>query len=602
MKLGSLALLLALAAPAEEAPFIQSLQIRGTRRPVELETHAGQSLDRAQLERDVRRLWETGWFEDVRVEAEENSEGIHLVFTLRDKPRLYLRRVVLEPERGRRKLNLPAGTAVDKVLARRVAAALRRQLVEEGHADAQVEAELIPTGFQEADLRLRVEPGPRYQVAEVRFSGQPGMNPKELREALRATRRRRLLPGIPGLWGGWRLLPPFSQQGLEADRERLRGFYLSRGYFEAEVRLAGVEFDEKEVTVTFAVDAGPRYRVRRLKLTGSEAAQEFEPDLRGEFSPQTLCACLLEAQRNAESAGVLDFSARLEIEPAESPPWAGLVGEDWSAEDEEQAASAEQLLSAEEGDGGSWVNLTATVEAGPPHRVRRIEFRGHRSFSDATLRRAWELEEGEPFDPRKLRRSLARMNQLGFFEPLSSESVTLIRHSEERQVDVTVWLEEAKRGRWSVSGPLGPAGLFNPFQFSVSSRLPGWGRGALELSTYYATFSLLAFSQPVVRVLSVVPETRLLPLVSIRRPYLPGQRWQSGFLFAPQLGPEATLRSYALTHARQAALGLLEGETPGTPGLRVPVVWRVEEEGAERLQPAGHLFCEAPKPRLRWLR
>ncbi len=88
-----LALLLCPALRAADGPFIQALQIRGSGRPVEIETHAGQTLDRARIARDVRRLWATGWFEDIRVETSETPEGIQVVFTLVEKPRLYLRRV-----------------------------------------------------------------------------------------------------------------------------------------------------------------------------------------------------------------------------------------------------------------------------------------------------------------------------------------------------------------------------------------------------------------------------------------------------------------------------------------------------------------------------
>ena len=230
-----LALLLCPALRAADGPFIQALQIRGSGRPVEIETHAGQTLDRARIARDVRRLWATGWFEDIRVETSETPEGIQVVFTLVEKPRLYLRRVVFEPESRKRPLGLKQDAPVDAAWAQQVAAALRRQLIEEGYAEAAVESELIPVGFQQADLLLRVEPSRRTRVREVRFTGSPGLPPEELRRALRSTRARRLLPGVPGLWRGWRLFPPFSDARLRADLERLRSLYLSRGYFDARV-------------------------------------------------------------------------------------------------------------------------------------------------------------------------------------------------------------------------------------------------------------------------------------------------------------------------------------------------------------------------------
>jgi surface antigen-like variable number repeat protein len=102
-----------------EGPLIESLQIRGTRRPLEMETRAGQTLDLARIERDVHRLRATGWFDDIRVDSSEPTPGLQLTFTLVERPRLYLRRVVFQPARERRPLDLGKRASVDVVLARR---------------------------------------------------------------------------------------------------------------------------------------------------------------------------------------------------------------------------------------------------------------------------------------------------------------------------------------------------------------------------------------------------------------------------------------------------------------------------------------------------
>lgn len=573
--------LLSLLPCRGEEPFIQTLQVRGHTRGVELETHAGQGLDRAGLERDLRRLWATGQFEDIHIESTESPEGLQLVFTLAERPRLYLRRVEFEPARERRPLGLKPGAPVDAVWARQVAAALRRQLVEEGHRDAAVAAELIPVGFQAADLRLRVEPGPAYRVEEVRFSGSPRMKPGELQGTLLATRIRRLLPGVPGLWGGWRLHPAFSQQGVEADLARLQSFYLSRGYFDARVSLAGVDFAEDKATITYAVEAGPRYRVSGVEVAGASPTEELAPDVEGNYPAQALCRSLLEAQESSERQGALNFAARVEVEPSQP------------------ASPAESLPS-----GDHWVNLTSAAEAGPPYTLGRIEFRGHHAVSDLTLRRALPLEEGEWFDRAALRRGLARLNETGLFEPLTEGDVVAGLDPEKRLVHLTLWLREKPRGRWTLAGPLGPLSLAGPLQFSIGSRLPAWGRGPLELSTYTATFSLLVFSQPALRALSLAPRRSWLPLVGLERSYLPGQRWQSGFLVAPQLGWQGMLTSYGLTQARHRLLGALATDPGAGDGLAVPVRWRAAkaERGSAEPRPLGHLLCEASKPRWAWLR
>ena len=594
-----LGLLLSAPASAEDGLFIQHLQIRGSARPVELETHAGQRLERARIARDIRRLWATGWFEDVRVETAPAPEGLHVVFTLAEKPRLYLRRVEFEPAGERRPLGIKSGRAVDNMFAHQVAAALRRQLLEEGYAEAEVAAELIPAGFQEADLLLRVEPGRRYHVEQVLFSGNPGLKSEELKQALRLTRGRRLLPGLPGLWKGWVLRPPFSERRVEADVAQLHSLYLSRGYFEAQIGLAEVEITGNKATLTIGVESGPGYHVRETRVRGAEPGDELEPRLGGEFPAGDLCHCLREARRRAESTGQLDFAVQLRIEAAQAPPWAFLANRAPQTPPERQ----EEAAAANTPRGEKWVALTASIASGPGYTVGRIEFRGHHSFGDPTLRRALQLREGDLFDRSWLRRSLARLNRLGFLEPVREDDVRLFRDPEGRRVHVIITVREKKRGRWSLSGPLGPLSLTGPLQFALSSRLPAWGRGPLELSTYNATFGLLAFSQPALFGLGLLPKTHLLPLVALERPFLPGQGWQSGFLLSPQLGWRGTLAHYGFTQARQGARAALRSHPADPLGLTVPVWWGPDEDdGTAAARFAGVLRCDASRPRWAWLR
>lgn len=572
---GTVALLVSLSlgspSSAAEGPFIQTLQLAGTGRRVQLETHAGQRLDPVRVERDVHALWATGWFEDVRVDVAQGDEGARVFFTVVEKPRLFLRRVVFEPETEKRELSLEPDSRIDNVRARRAAAALRQQLVAQGHADAEVSAKLVPAGFQQADLVLRVDPGPQYQVRTVQFTGEPGVEPDELRSRLHATRSRRLLPGIPGLWKGWTLHPAFTEAGIEADLARLRWFYLSRGHLGARVGLAGADFEGEDVALTIEVEAGPRYRVGEIKVDNAEAVEPVEGFPDGAFPVQALCRCLLEQQRVAEKDGRVDFSARLMVEPGEEAP------------DSDR------------------VDLTARIQSGPAYLVERIEFRGHHAFSDATLRRALTLKEGELFDAEELRRSLARLNQLGFLEPVTQSDVRLLTDSGGGRLRLVITVREKDRGRWLVSGPFGPTSVAGPFQLAVGSRLPAVGRGALELSTYYASLNLLAFTAPAVPALLLAQRRNLLLLPALERPELPGQKWQSGFTLSAQLGWQGMAASYGIGKARRALRESLE-EGPAAPGLAVPVVWRKETDTPFPREPKGALLCRAPRSRWTWAR
>jgi outer membrane protein assembly factor BamA len=458
-------------ADITENPIILGLRIEGTRRPLDIETRIGEELDRERIARDFRRLWATGWFDDIRVELSRpaslttfgaNGEciysvvsiggesgqrpsegervatqdpvarescGVFVVFKLVERPRYLLRRVRFHPASRQYPAEISAGTLIDKRLAHQTAAKLQEKLVDEGYHDATIRTQIVPVDSRQADLDVWVQPGPRYQVHHVRFSGNLGLSEEELQQALHQTRTRGALPGLGNFWKRWES-PPFSQRLVEADLEVLRSFYFSLGYWDNVIQVQTIEFDENEAAVTIAVESGRRYTTSSTEIAGDATKTETISPSDSDSSTESLCHCLRRAQRKAERAGNLDFAVHLEVRSLgkrDSP---------------ESATQPEQTL-----DRGPQASLRARLEPGPSYKIGRIDFQGNHSFGDLTLRRALLLNEGEPFDYSKLRGSLSRLNQMGFFEILTQDQVRMVRDPATNQVGLTLELKEKPRGR-----------------------------------------------------------------------------------------------------------------------------------------------------------
>lgn len=446
-----------------------------------------------------------------------------------DTGRLYIRHVVFEPRSEKQALKIQPGASINSSGVREAAETIRKQLMENGYREASVKAELVPAGARQVDLRLTVDRGPRYRVEQVQFTGDTALRPAELKRALRPYH------------------VPYCDGAIRTSLARLQSLYVSRGYFDAQVRLAQVQTIRPRVALTFSVQPGPRYRVHG-----------------GDFPAPEICRCLLDARRQAEHRGVLDFGASVQLEPSAGP---------------------------------NQLSFVSRTDPGLPYTVGRIEFRGNHRFGDLTLRRAIALDEGVLFDWERLRRSVGRLNQLNLFEPLGEQDIQVDRDDNARRANITFWMREKPRGRWFLSGPAAPPVLAGPLQASIITRLPAWGRGLAEGSTYYFSLSLLVFSRPIARLLPFAPHGRLLPLAGLARPPLPGQGWWSGFYFSPQLGWKATLAGYGMAQAHRGVRGLLRSDSPGVLPLAVPVEWA---DGTP--VNAGSLVCQPPRSRLSTLR
>jgi hypothetical protein len=285
----------------------------------------------------------------------------------------------------------------------------------------------------------------------------------------------------------------------------------------------------------------------------------------GPSAVTALCACLLDARRAAENQGRLDFAAEVE------------VGAWHQLHDQSEVGARHQLHDRSEI--GAWHqlhDLTARISMGSAHTVGRITFTGHSGVNDSTLRRAMTLYERDLFDVGRLRRSVARVNDLGLFEPLTLADLSIVPRADGVTADVTVPLRERKRRWWSVSGPMVPG--LGPLRASVASRLPPWGRGIFETATYFISLNVAGLSKP---------------FLALERPVIPGQELLSGFAISPALAPRGMLTHYGRTHLARGLGAMLDYEMDDP--LAVPVT----SAGHALAEP---LVCVPPKPRLWWLR
>ena len=78
--------------PAGTPQTIYQIRVIGNRRiPKEtilarLFTHVGDDYDAISIERDFNSLWNTGYFDDLRIEREDSEKGIILDVFVREKP------------------------------------------------------------------------------------------------------------------------------------------------------------------------------------------------------------------------------------------------------------------------------------------------------------------------------------------------------------------------------------------------------------------------------------------------------------------------------------------------------------------------------------
>jgi outer membrane protein insertion porin family len=408
------------------------------------------------VERDFNSLWNTGYFDDLRIEKINGTGCLQLIIYVREKPTISeinykgLNAVsvsdVLERMK-KEKVGVSVESQYDPTKVKREEVVLQELLGEHGHQFAVIKTEVKTIPPARVALTFVVKEGPTVKVGKIQFTGNTALNHRELVAAM-----KNLKPiGIPHSIFLENIFPrTFDASKLDEDADRVRQAYRDKGYFKANtgepqtnVRNAGGvnpftlhPSTGKRVDIVIPIEEGERYRLGGITFTGNKAysnqkalrAQFAQKD--GEYFNATLFGKGIENLRKAYGEG-----GYINMVPSPVP----------------RVDEAKKL-----------VYLDIDIDEGKQFYVSRIEFTGNTLTRDKVIRRELLIEEGQVYNSRLVDLSLLRLNQLNYFDVLKTEQdVESRQNADAGTVDLLIKLHEKGKNSIGLNG--GVSGLSGSF-------------------------------------------------------------------------------------------------------------------------------------------
>lgn len=225
----------------------------------------------------------------------------------------------------------------------------------------------------------------------------------------------------------------YSREQLTGDLERLESYYLDNGYVEFNIDSTPISItpDRKEVYITIDVTEGSQYVVSKVDLAGDLVDAE---DL--------LRAAVFVRPGQIYSQGLVTGTEEIMVQ------FLGNLG----------YAFAEATGVPEVNDEDETVEVTFFIEPGKRTYVNRIDFSGNLATADDVLRREMRQLESAPASSLQIEQSKVRLQRLGYFETVESDTVEVAGTDD--QVDVSFDVSEQNFGAISFQVGTGGGGNF----------------------------------------------------------------------------------------------------------------------------------------------
>ena len=438
---------------------IADVQVRGNVRiegeaiKKAVQTTAGDVFSEKQLSEDLKSIYRMGYFEDVRVSAQDTDAGKVVYFDVKERPTvrkiLFKNNVLFDSEELMKEISITRGSIVNISDIQRNIKQLEQLYKNKNYYNVKITYALLPEDNNQADIEFTIEKGDKFRIQKISFEGNKVYSDKELKKIIK-TSEKGLIMWMVSSAGDLKM------DVLSQDVARLTAHYHDNGYINARIgdpeilygrspAEGGDEGQEKGIFITFKIEEGKQYKVGKVSLSGDLI--EDEKSLR-------------ERLRVTEKAVFNRSELRMDL----------MRLNDLYADKGYYYVDIYPKTSVN--DEALTVDIDYVIHKGEPVYFDEIIITGNSKTRDKVIRRQLDFYEQALYSGKKLKRGISRLYRLNYFENVG---VDVIEKKAENKIDLKIEVEEKPTGEFSFGGGYGSQERF--FASASISQFNLLGRG-----------------------------------------------------------------------------------------------------------------------------
>ncbi len=374
----------------------------------------GQEYKEAYLSQDIKRIYATGFFSNVEIDPKDINGGVKLIVSVEEKPAV--EKVIIKGNRviPRKKLldafGIQEGEFLDERKIKDAISKIKDLYFTKGYNNASISYKIRENGLGKADLCVNIAEGARERVVKISVVGNKAFKDSQIIKLLE-TKRASLIfnKGI------------FEKERLDNDMLRIQAFYMKHGYINAKATYEIAECKSpSDKKIVIVIKEGPMYYVGKISIQGNSIIpkerlfNEIKIKTGDVFNPE-------EVDKQAKELQDIYF--------------------------ERGYAYTKVFPQTYVNDGDNTVDIVFSIKESGPIYIRQIKIEGNVKTKDKVIRREMRVYPGEKFNGKKLRRSLQRLMNLGYFEEVGFD---LLDTDKPDTKDLLVKVKEQQTGTFSI--------------------------------------------------------------------------------------------------------------------------------------------------------
>lgn len=431
-----------------------------------IHTKPGDAFIRENISMDLRRVYDMGYFDDIRIEAAQGHDGKIITLTVKEKPSIrdiiFTGNSEYDDEDIEENIDISTGTIFNTVKIKREIKKIETFYRDKNYHNAKVTYSIETLDNNQADLEIIIDEGDEALVQKIIFEGNDTFDDDELKDLQKD--KEGLAAWNPfkwfesgelgemetteeGLFSFFTDSGKLDEEALSQDAAKLKAFYRNNGFSLVKVGEPEIEYEGDAIFIKIKIEEGPRFKVGAIDLEGDLILPR-----------EKLMAVIALKNEEYFNHGMLrkDIIILHDIYADQGYFYADILP--LVARDMENKTS----------------NVTLKVTKKNLVYFEKIIIAGNTSTRDKVIRRELPVVEQELYSGSKLQRGIRNLNRLDYFEDVK---VNTLEGSSEDKMILKIDVEEKPTGAFSFGG--GYSTVENIFASASVSERNLFGRGQI---------------------------------------------------------------------------------------------------------------------------
>ena len=435
-KFSILALLVFLFCTTLKAEMVNDLKINGNSRisdetiKIYGEIELGKDLSENDLDKILKNLFNTNFFEDVKIKLDKNI----LIIDLVEYP--VINQLIIVGEKSNKYKNqikkiiqLKEKNSFIKSYLSKDIEKIKTLYSSIGYNFSKVDTKIKTIDRNNIDLVIEVNRGEQTKISSINFLGNKSIRSSRLRDVIASEENK--------FWKFITKNTNLSENLIELDKRLLVNYYKSLGFYDIDIKSNIAELkDTGDAELTYSVEEGKRYTMNKISTNVDPVYDKdlffplnknFQKFIGEYYSPFKVKKLLEEIDELIEFNN-LQFTEHNVQETIE----------------------------------GDSINIVFNIFEGAKTLVERINIKGNTITNEDVIRGELILDEGDPFTKLNLDKSIAELKARGIFKQVNYE---VIDGSKNNLKIININVEEKPTGEISAGAGIGTNG--GSFAFNV---------------------------------------------------------------------------------------------------------------------------------------